>query len=172
MKRTYRDTGLFHHAVRVGRNGKPIVITKFRTMKMDAEKEAGRVFGRGRFLGKFSKDDPRITRFGKFLRRTHLDEAPQIVNLLKGQFSLVGMRPLTRAEYSSLPPDVKKLYDEHGPAMIGVPYTLSNFPPTKEEVFEELKRFHSMHRENRLKANALYAFRFLKNRLTGKSWSK
>ena len=70
---------------RVGRFGKLFKIYKFRSMRVDAEK-AGPVWAAKR-------DDPRLTRIGGFLRRTHLDELPQIFNVLKGEMSLVGPRP-------------------------------------------------------------------------------
>lgn len=69
---------------RLGRGGKPYMIYKFRTMKskLDMEKEALVT----------SANDPRITRIGKFLRKSHLDELPQIVNVLRGEMSFVGPR--------------------------------------------------------------------------------
>jgi exopolysaccharide biosynthesis polyprenyl glycosylphosphotransferase len=70
---------------RVGRQGRVFGIYKFRSMVADAEAESGPVFA--------DRDDPRTTRVGHFLRRTGLDELPQIYNVLKGQMSLVGPRP-------------------------------------------------------------------------------
>lgn len=69
---------------RLGLDGKPFLMLKFRTMVPDAEKDGPRMT---------SKQDFRITRFGKFLRRTKIDELPQLVNVLKGEMSLVGPRP-------------------------------------------------------------------------------
>ncbi len=65
--------------------GKPFTIYKFRTMRQDAEKLSGPVWA--------SKDDPRITKLGKFLRVSRLDEIPQLFNVLRGDMSLVGPRP-------------------------------------------------------------------------------
>lgn len=70
--------------VRIGKNGKKFKIYKFRTMYVDAEKN-------GPALS--SKNDPRITKFGKFLRKTRFDELPQFINVLKGDMSIVGPRP-------------------------------------------------------------------------------
>ncbi|MDX6678102.1 MAG: hypothetical protein QOE31_2154 [Solirubrobacteraceae bacterium] len=84
---------------RVGRDGEPFRIFKFRTMVDDAEglKEQLRELNEADGLFKIT-DDPRITRIGRFLRRTSLDELPQIFNVLLGQMSLVGPRPLVADE--------------------------------------------------------------------------
>jgi len=65
--------------------GKLFVIYKFRTMKMDAEKKCGPVLA--------SENDPRVTAVGKILRATHLDNLPQLINILKGDMSFVGPKP-------------------------------------------------------------------------------
>lgn len=70
---------------RTGQNGKPFTIYKFRTMWHDAEARSGPVFAQ--------KDDPRYTPVGRWLRKTRLDEVPQLWNVLKGEMSLVGPRP-------------------------------------------------------------------------------
>jgi len=76
---------------RAGRDGKPFRMLKFRTMVVDAI-EAGKRLGLADPWG-LLPDDPRITRSGRFLRRTSLDELPQLINVLKGEMSLVGPRP-------------------------------------------------------------------------------
>ncbi len=70
---------------RLTKNVKPFWIYKFRTMRVDAEKESGPVLA--------SRDDGRITKVGRFLRSTRIDEFPQLINVLKGDMSLVGPRP-------------------------------------------------------------------------------
>jgi len=75
---------VFYRGVRVGRYGKPFRIFKFRTMVKDAEKIGPSSTG---------DDDPRITKIGKYLRRFKLDELPQLINVLKGDMSMVGPRP-------------------------------------------------------------------------------
>lgn len=79
-----RDPVLYHQ-VRVGQNGKLFRLHKFRSMRVDAEAD-----GVARWA---SKNDTRITALGAFLRKTRLDELPQVFNVLKGQMSLVGPRP-------------------------------------------------------------------------------
>ena len=77
--------GVFFKQDRCGINGKVFKIYKFRSMKRDAEKHTGPVWSQ--------KDDPRITRVGKFIRKVRIDEIPQMLNVLKGEMSIVGPRP-------------------------------------------------------------------------------
>jgi lipopolysaccharide/colanic/teichoic acid biosynthesis glycosyltransferase len=75
----------FFKQKRVGKNGRIFEILKVRTMKLDAEAETGPIWARER--------DPRVTGIGAFLRKTHLDELPQAINVLRGDMSLIGPRP-------------------------------------------------------------------------------
>ena len=79
------DGDIFFKQERCGINGKIFKILKFRSMKKDAEKSTGPVWSQ--------KDDPRITRVGKFIRKVRIDEIPQMWNVLKGEMSIVGPRP-------------------------------------------------------------------------------
>lgn len=80
---------------RVGKNGKEFRFYKFRSMVPNAEKMLDSLLEKNEMDGPAfkMKDDPRITRFGKFIRRSCIDELPQIVNILKGDMSFVGPRP-------------------------------------------------------------------------------
>jgi lipopolysaccharide/colanic/teichoic acid biosynthesis glycosyltransferase len=84
IKLTSRGT-IIYKQQRVGKDGKVFTLYKFRTMVKDAEKTAG--------FSPAIENDPRITKIGKWLRITRLDELPQLLNVLKGQMSLVGPRP-------------------------------------------------------------------------------
>lgn len=88
--------------VRTGRDGKPFVIYKFRTMVVDAEARLDALRERNEGAGPLFKlrHDPRITRFGRLLRKTSLDELPQLINVVKGDMSLVGPRPALESETS------------------------------------------------------------------------
>lgn len=81
---------------RGGKNGKPFVMYKFRTMRSDAEMHLAELLAYNQMSGPVFKieNDPRITRFGRWLRKTSIDELPQLVNVLRGEMSLVGPRPL------------------------------------------------------------------------------
>lgn len=83
---------ILYRQVRVGRDGRPFTLYKFRTMRPDAERETGPVWS--------GPDDPRVTPFGRRLRRWHLDEIPQIINVLRGEMRLVGPRP-ERPEFAA-----------------------------------------------------------------------
>jgi sugar transferase (PEP-CTERM system associated) len=76
---------VFYRQERVGLNGRPFQVIKFRSMRTDAEKD-----GKPRWA---SKNDDRVTRVGRFIRRVRIDELPQLINVLKGEMSLVGPRP-------------------------------------------------------------------------------
>jgi len=76
---------VFYRQVRIGKDGRPFRVMKLRTMKVDAEKGSGARFA--------SQRDPRVTRVGRFLRMTRLDEVPQYWNVLTGDMSIVGPRP-------------------------------------------------------------------------------
>ena len=90
---------------RIGYGGKPFQILKFRTMRVDSEKSGEAVLA--------AKDDERLTPFGKVLRESHLDELPQLINILKGEMSFVGPRP-ERQHFIDLitkeNPDYKYMY--------------------------------------------------------------
>ncbi|WP_225026159.1 sugar transferase [Xinfangfangia pollutisoli] len=103
MVKRSKGPGFYGH-MRVGRNGKPFRCWKLRTMEVNAEEKlkvylaenptAAAEWARDRKL----RNDPRVTRIGRFLRKTSLDELPQIWNVLKGEMSFVGPRPVVRDE--------------------------------------------------------------------------
>ncbi|HAZ13615.1 MAG: hypothetical protein A2X86_13870 [Bdellovibrionales bacterium GWA2_49_15] len=84
IKLTSRGPGIYSQK-RVGKNGHEFLIYKFRTMVLNAEESSGAILS--------WQGDPRITALGKFLRATHLDELPQLINVLKGEMSFIGPRP-------------------------------------------------------------------------------
>lgn len=92
---------LFFSQKRVGRNGRIFKIYKFRSMYADAEERKKELMEQNEMDGLMFKmtDDPRITKIGKFIRKTSLDEFPQFWNVLKGDMSLVGTRPPTVDEF-------------------------------------------------------------------------
>ena len=115
---------IFYVQKRIGYKGKPFYIIKFRTMYIDFDFES--------YLKKNEtaknewetfrklKRDPRITRIGKFLRKTSLDELPQIFNILKGEMSLVGPRAVTQEEIEKYYKENKKFYFSVKPGLTGL----------------------------------------------------
>jgi len=91
---------VFFYQRRVGKDGAPVIIRKFRSMTVRAEDQLGAMQGANERRGPLFKvaDDPRITRVGKWLRVTSIDELPQLINVLEGGLSLVGPRPALPAE--------------------------------------------------------------------------
>lgn len=100
VRRESHGPAIYKHQ-RVGRNGKPLNLYKFRSMYND-DRPLEEIFTKEQmeqYRREFKvDDDPRITKIGKFLRRTSIDELPQLVNILKGELSLVGPRPITEDE--------------------------------------------------------------------------
>jgi lipopolysaccharide/colanic/teichoic acid biosynthesis glycosyltransferase/uncharacterized membrane protein YgcG len=90
---------VFFKQRRIGRGGRPLQVVKFRTMVVDAERQTQELMAGSQESGWLKLEhDPRITRVGRVLRRLSLDELPQLWNILKGQMSLVGPRPLIESE--------------------------------------------------------------------------
>ena len=98
---------VFYTQHRIGEGGKPFRIYKFRTMVVDAEKKLDEILKQNpdleqEFKEKYKlENDPRVTAIGRILRKTSLDELPQIWNVLEGEMSLIGPRPITKDELLS-----------------------------------------------------------------------
>ncbi len=124
---------IFFRQIRVGEMEKEFFIYKFRTMRQDAESGTGAVWAQS--------NDPRVTRIGKFLRKTRIDELPQLYNVLKGEMSFVGPRP-ERPEFVKKLKEVVPFYSERhfvkpgitGWAQIRYPYGAS-----EQDALEKLR---------------------------------
>lgn len=108
---------IFFSQIRVGKNGKLFKMYKFRSMCVDAEERLDLLLEHNDIDGAMfkMKDDPRITKIGKFIRKTSIDELPQFWNVLKGDMSLVGPRPPLKREveeYTSY--DLQRLFIKPG----------------------------------------------------------
>lgn len=88
--------------LRVGKGGKPFKMYKFRSMIKDADKYLDKLKEKNEMSGPMfkMKEDPRVTKVGKFIRKTSIDELPQLINILKGDMSIVGPRPNLPKEVS------------------------------------------------------------------------
>jgi undecaprenyl-phosphate galactose phosphotransferase len=121
-----RDGGpVLYGQRRIGRGGRPIVCLKFRTMVADADAVLAEVLARDPAAraewekDHKLKDDPRVTRVGRVLRATSLDELPQLWNVLRGEMSLVGPRPIVAAEVPKFGDDIA-FYYEVDPGITGL----------------------------------------------------
>lgn len=101
---------IFFSQIRVGKNGRRFRMYKFRSMVTNAEELKEELMSRNEMNGCMfkMKDDPRITKVGRFLRKTSLDEFPQFFNVVKGDMSLVGTRPPTEDEFEQYAPEYRR----------------------------------------------------------------
>lgn len=111
---------------RIGQNGRPLKTWKFRTMHVDAERLLHRALVEDEKLRQEWEEhyklrhDPRVTRIGRWLRRLSLDELPQLVNVLRGEMSLVGPRPLPSYHHDVLPTRMRDLRERVRPGLTGL----------------------------------------------------
>ena len=105
----------------LGKNGKIINIYKFRTMDPKEKQTVSLNELEHNGHGK-PKDDPRITKTGKILRKFWLDETPQLYNLIKGDIKLIGVRPMTEEDWKIYPSDIKEKSLEEKPGWGGQQY--------------------------------------------------
>jgi sugar transferase (PEP-CTERM system associated) len=122
-----------YHQARVGEANRLFTIHKFRSMRTDAEAATGAVWA--------SKDDPRITPVGRFLRRTRLDELPQLVNVIRGDMSFVGPRP-ERPEFVATLTDQIPFYGQRHvikPGLTGWAQVCYTYGATVEDAMEKLQ---------------------------------
>ena len=107
---------LFYIQKRIGKNNKPFSCYKFRTMKPESKYLLKKLLVKNpNFKNEFIKtrkikNDPRITNIGKFLRFSSLDELPQIINVLKGEMSFIGPRPIVKSEIKRYGNDFEKAF--------------------------------------------------------------
>jgi len=131
IKATSRGPVLYTQT-RVGKDGKTFVLNKFRTMRRDAEKDLGPVLAK--------PDDPRVTRIGRILRASRLDELPQLINILLGQMSLVGPRP-ERPHFVKMHKALQGLRLAVKPGLTGL---------------AQVRSFYDLHPKHKIKYDFLY----------------
>lgn len=103
---------VFYRQQRVGRGGKLFGVLKFATMLKNSEK-----IGTGLVT---TRNDPRVLPFGKFLRKTKLNELPQLFNILGGSMSVVGPRPMVQSGYNAYSEEAQKCYNQMTPGLSGI----------------------------------------------------
>ena len=128
----YNRGKLFYHQERIGKSSKPFKIIKFRTMVENAEDEGAKWA---------AKHDLRVTPFGRFLRRTRLDEIPQFINILKNDMSLIGPRPERPVFIEKLKEKIPFYETRHiiKPGLTGWAQVNAKYASSDDETFEKLQ---------------------------------
>lgn len=124
---------VLYRQCRLGRNGEPFQVLKFRSMTVDAEADGKAVWA--------EKDDKRITRVGRFLRKSRLDELPQAINVLRGQMSLVGPRPERPEFVEDLSKTIPYYSERHTvkPGVTGWAQLMYTYGSSEEDAVEKLQ---------------------------------
>ncbi|NOY44660.1 MAG: sugar transferase [Deltaproteobacteria bacterium] len=124
---------VFFRQERVGERGRRFEVLKFRSMRSDAEKHTGPVWARD--------NDDRVTRVGRFIRKTRIDEIPQLINVLKGEMSFVGPRPERPFFVEQLAREIPYYVQRHTvkPGVTGLAQVKYSYGSTKEDALEKLR---------------------------------
>lgn len=133
IKREEPDGDVIYAQERIGKNGKPFKLYKFRSMRMDAESMGAPQL----FAG---DDDPRLTKVGAFIRAHHIDEFPQLWNVIKGEMSFVGPRPERQFYIDQIiehNPDYAKLYALR-PGLFSYATLYNGYTDTMEKMLKRL----------------------------------
>ncbi|MBL7913717.1 MAG: sugar transferase [Bacteroidia bacterium] len=143
---------------RFGKGGKIISVYKFRTMHPFSEYLQQYIYERNQLKegGKF-KDDFRISTVGKFMRKYWLDELPMIINLLKGDLKIVGVRPLSKQYLNLYTDELKAKRLQHTPGLI--PPFYADLPKTLDEIMESEMRYLTQYEKNPIRTDLKYFFK-------------
>jgi lipopolysaccharide/colanic/teichoic acid biosynthesis glycosyltransferase len=147
---------------RIGKNGKTIWVYKFRTMHPYSEYIQEYVYKKNKLKsgGKIDNDF-RISTVGKFFRKYWLDELPMLINLLKGDMKLIGVRPLSKHYMSLYDDELKELRIKTKPGLLPPFYV--DMPKTLEEIQASEKKYLYAYLKNPLKTDFNYFFKIIKN---------
>lgn len=151
LNKFYNRGPLFYHQIRLGLNGKPFKLYKFRTMNIDAEKNGPQWS---------SIDDPRITPLGKFLRKSRIDELPQIFNVLKFEINLIGPRAERPEMYDIIVKEISTFKERLmiKPGITGLAQVTSGYQNDIKSMNIKLKEdiYYIKHRSIKLDIKILY----------------
>jgi len=156
---------------RVGREGQIISVYKFRTMSPYSEYIQSKIIKDNTLdKGGKIKDDSRITFYGKFLRKYWIDEFPMIINWLKRDLKLVGVRPLSEDYFKRYPKDLQQLRIKTKPGLVP-PYYV-DLPVTFEEICQSERNYLNQYIKNPLKTDIIYFFKAFYNIIIKRRRSK
>lgn len=158
------SNGLLIRLRRVGQNGKIIGVYKFRTMHAYSEYLQPYVFKCNQLNegGKIA-EDYRVTRFGRFFRRRWIDELPMLINWLRGDLKLVGVRPLSQHYFNLYSDDMQQLRIQTKPGLIPPFYAEKETPKTLEDIQTSERRYIEAYLEKPVSTDWLYFFRAMRN---------
>ena len=147
---------------RIGKDGKPFNVFKFRTMYAYSEYLQTYIYENNDLDvgGKFH-DDYRITEWGRFLRKTWLDELPMFINLLKGQMKLVGVRPLSQQYFNLYTKEIQQLRIKTKPGLLPPFYV--DMPETLEEIQESERKYLEAYLEHPFRTDWRYFIGIFEN---------
>ena len=153
---------------RVGKNGGKINVYKIRTMHPYAEYIHGYILKSNGYNNKGKPaNDYRITVWGKYLRKYWIDELPQLLNLLKGDMKLIGIRPVSERYLLDIPEDVRNKRLQFKPGCIP-PYLGFHFGTTKESIIKAEEMYMNAYEKNPLKTDIFVFFKSIYNILIKK----
>lgn len=157
-----RHYGMIVKLKRIGKDGNPVWVYKFRTMFAYSDYLQNYVFNNNNIQvgGKF-RDDYRVTEWGKWMRKTWLDELPMFVNIFKGQMKLVGVRPLSEQYIDLYDPKVREKRIQYKPGML--PPFYADMPETLEEIQESEMRYFEAYDKHPFWTNWRYFWRIVGN---------
>ena len=154
--------GMFFKMKRVGKDRKIIYAYKIRTMHPYAEYIQKDILNlNGSVNGDKIENDFRVTSWGRFLRKYWLDELPMIINLIKGDIKLVGVRPLSVTKFELYPEELQKLRVSVKPGLI--PPFYADLPNTFDELLESERKYLLAYKKNPLKTDIKYFFKSMYN---------
>jgi hypothetical protein len=157
---------------RLVKNGRKTTIYKFRTMYPYAEYIQDYVYEQNALAnGGKIKNDFRITSEGRFMRKFFIDELPMLINLLKGDIKLVGVRPLSSHYFSLYTSNMQEKRIKHKPGLLPPYYSEKSKPQTLEEIMVSEIRYLFMYERRPLITEFRYFYRIVSNILINRIWS-
>lgn len=125
---------IFYGQIRIGKGRKEFKLWKFATMLRNSPNMAGGLYT--------SKNDPRMLPMGKFLRKTKINELPQLINIFCGQMSIIGYRPTVKEHFEGYPEDCKLVFERAVPGLSGIGSIVFRNEEEILQNFEDKKTFH------------------------------
>lgn len=125
---------IFYGQIRIGKGRKEFKLWKFATMLRNSPNMAGGLYT--------SKNDPRMLPMGKFLRKTKINELPQLINIFCGQMSIIGYRPTVKEHFEGYPEDCKLVLERAVPGLSGIGSIVFRNEEEILQNFEDKKTFH------------------------------